>query len=403
MVNPSTNSVPFVSAELTPSVWLRDIHLTSFRSYGQLSLSLDQGSVVLIGPNGAGKTNLLEAISLLSPGRGLRRAKTMQLPRRSAGCEAQDQSAAWSVAARVETPDGPLAAGTGVPPGAEGDSPRRVVRIDGEYASQMALAERFAVSWLTPDMDAVLGAAPSERRRFLDRLVIAFDPAHAGRLQRYEKASRQRGRLLDEGAGDNHWFDALEAQMAEAGVAIIAARQALVAALDREAAEPLPSFPSARLKLEGMAETWLEDMPAVDVEDMIRREASAARCNGERGLPGPSGSLLTVTHSGTGQTAELSSTGEQKALVISVILAHARLQARRLQRPPLLLLDDIASHLDAERRSALYDLTAELAGQVWFSGTDENLFQPMSSTAQFVFLDAGGVIRPAAPDMRSVS
>jgi DNA replication and repair protein RecF len=120
-------------------------------------------------------------------------------------------------------------------------------------------------------------------------------------------------------------------------------------------------------------------------------------------LPGPSGSLLTVTHSGTGQTAELSSTGEQKALVISVILAHARLQARRLQRPPLLLLDDIASHLDAERRAALYDLTAELAGQVWFSGTDENLFQPMSSTAQFVFLDAGGVIRPAAPDMRSVS
>jgi DNA replication and repair protein RecF len=403
MVNPSTNAVSFQSAKLTPAVWLREIQLTSFRSYERFSLRLDQGSVVLIGPNGAGKTNLLEAISLLSPGRGLRRAKAMQLPRRNTVELSQDQSTIWSVAAQVETPNGPVAAGTGVLPGGESDNPRRVVRIDGEYASQMALAERFSVSWLTPDMDAVLGAAPSERRRFLDRLVIAFDPAHAGRLQRYEKAARQRGRLMDEGAGDRHWFDALEAQMAEAGVAIIAARQALVAALDKEAAEPLPSFPSARLKLEGLAETWLETMPAVDVEDMIRREASSARLKGDRGLPGPAGSLLTVTHSGTGQTAELSSTGEQKALVISVVLAHARLQARRLQRPPLLLLDDIASHLDAERRAALYDLTSELAGQVWFSGTDRTLFQPKAGEAQFVFLDACGAIRPAAQDMRSVS
>jgi len=403
MVNPSANAVPFLSADPGPSVWLREIQLVSFRSYDQLSLTLDHGAVVLIGPNGAGKTNLLEAISLLSPGRGLRRAQAMQLPRWQPDSKVEDHPQPWSVSARIETSDGPVKAGTGVLPHAEGENPRRVVRVDGEYASQMALAERFAISWLTPDMDAVLGAAPSERRRFLDRLVIAFDPAHAGRLQRYDKAARQRNRLLEEGGKDSQWFDALEAQMAESGVAIIAARQALVWALDAEAALPLPSFPSARLKLEGLAESWLETMPAVDVEDMIRREASASRLRGERSLPGPSGSLLTVTHSGTGQTAELSSTGEQKALVISVVLAHARLQARRLQRPPLLLLDDIVSHLDAERRASLYHLTSELAGQVWFSGTDQGAFQPMPGRAQFVFLDNHGATRPAARDMRSVS
>jgi len=403
MVFSSTNSVPLASARLTPSVWLREIQLTSFRSYDSFALALDAGPVVLIGPNGAGKTNLLEAVSLLSPGRGLRRAQALHLPWRAAGKSSPPSSCSWSIAALIETPDGPVRAGTGVLPRTAGENPRRVIRIDGEYASQMALAERFAISWLTPDMDGVLAAAPSERRRFLDRLVIAFDPAHAGRLQRYAKAARQRNRLLEEGRGDAHWFDALEAQMAEAGVAIIAARQALVTALDREADEPLPAFPSARLKLEGQAEAWLESMPAVDVEDQIRREARAARLRGERALPGPSGSLLTVVHSGTGQTAEISSTGEQKALVISVVLAHARLQARRLQRPPLLLLDDIASHLDAHRRAALYDLTAELAGQVWFSGTDQSLFQPMASAPQFVFLDHDGAICPDLRDMRSVS
>lgn len=370
------------------SVWVSSISITGFRNYDALSLSFSGQPVVLVGANGAGKTNLMEALSLLAPGRGLRRAKTARLQRQSPLTGA---AAGWSISARVETPEGPFQAGTGVLSEGAGESPRRVVRIDGVDQSQMALAERLAVSWLTPEMDSVLAASPSEKRRFLDRLVIAFDPAHAGRLQRYEKAARQRSRLIEDRISDDHWFDALEMEMASSAVAIIAARKALVAALDTEAAEPVLAFPSARLTLEGEAETWLDKMPAVDVEDRLREEARLARKRGDRALPGASASLLRVFHSGTGQDAELSSTGEQKALVISIILAHARLQSQRLGKPPLLLLDDIASHLDRRRRESLFELAAGLKGQVWFSGTDLGLFAPMLGQAQVVSLSSGRV------------
>ncbi|MGC6485770.1 MAG: DNA replication/repair protein RecF [Candidatus Puniceispirillales bacterium] len=371
------------------SVWVSGISLTGFRNYDQLSLAFNGQPVVLAGANGAGKTNLMEAISLLAPGRGLRRAKTARLKRQS---PLSGPPEGWSISARIETPDGPFQAGTGIRADDDAENPRRVIRLDGVDQSQMALAERLAVSWLTPEMDGVLAGSPSERRRFLDRLVIAFDPAHAGRLQRYDKAARQRNRLIDDKITDDHWFEALETEMASSAVAIIAARKALVAALDQEAAEPLPAFPSARLRLDGDAEAWLDAMPAVDVEDRLRDEARMARRRGDRSLPGASASLLRVTHSGTGQEAELSSTGEQKALVISVILAHARLQGQRLGKPPLLLLDDIASHLDRHRREALFELAAGLEGQVWFSGTDLGLFAPMLGQAQVISLSSGRVV-----------
>lgn len=377
-------------------VWIAGLSLNGFRNYDTFSVQLDGAPVVLVGANGAGKTNLMEAISLLAPGRGLRRAKTEQFKRRS---PVSSGAQGWSISAHIETPDGPFQAGTGViadhaldlqpRDNQPRDNQRRVIRIDGIDQSQMALAERLAVSWLTPEMDDVLAASPSERRRFLDRLVIAFDPAHTGRLQRYEKAARQRNRLLENQTGDEHWFEALESEMASSGVAIIAARQALVSALDQEASEPLPAFPSARLSLAGEAERWLETMPAVDVEDRLRQEARQARRNGSKTLPGAAASMLEVYHSGTGQEAELSSTGEQKALVISVILAHARLQARRLGKPPILLLDDIASHLDRHRRETLFELAGELKGQVWFSGTDLGLFAPMLGRAQVISLSSG--------------
>ena len=374
------------------AVWISAINLTGFRNYDQLSLHFDGQPVVLVGANGAGKTNLMEAVSLLAPGRGLRRANTAQLQRRS---PVSATAAGWSISARIETPEGPFQAGTGMRAEDISEKPRRQIRIDGVDQPQMALAERLAVSWLTPEMDDVLASSASERRRFLDRLVIAFDPAHTGRLQRYEKAARQRNRLLDDKIVDDHWFDALEVEMASSGVAIIAARKALVEALDQEAALPVPAFPSARLVLEGAADDWLDNMPAVDVEDRLREEARMARQRGERNLPGAAASLLRVFHSDTGQEAGLSSTGEQKALVISVILAHARLQARRLGKPPVLLLDDIASHLDRYRREALFELAAGLKGQVWFSGTDLGLFAPMLGQAQVISLSSGRVAENA--------
>ena len=395
LVSPSICPGPDLGQASTTEVWLAELALSDFRNYDSLRLELDHRPVVLTGPNGAGKTNLMEAVSLLAPGRGLRNAKTARLARESRVAVADSGGGAarpWAVSAKVETADGPFRAGTGVTANAEaGEKPRRDIRVDGEAASQSDLAERMAVSWLTPEMDQVLASPPSERRRFLDRLAFAFDPAHSGRLRRFEKAARQRNRLLGEGRGDDTWLDALEAEMASSGVAIIAARMALVEALDREASLPIPAFPSARLRLEGQAEDWMGRMPAVDVEDRIREEARSLRGTGAKSVPGAGGSVLVATHSGTGQDAEGSSTGEQKALVVSVVLGHARLQARRLTRPMLLLLDDIASHLDGYRREALFELVGSIPGQVWFSGTDAGDFRTVLRSGQDVPIEGGRV------------
>jgi DNA replication and repair protein RecF len=329
----------------------------------------------------------------MAPGRGLRRAKRDQfmLNAKAAKPLVSDtaQSWRWAVSCEAVTELGAFRAGTGED--MQQENSRRMIRIDGEAASQTALAERLAISWLTPDMDSILGGSPSERRRFLDRLVIAFDPAHAGRLSRYDRAMRQRNRLLEDRAEDR-WLCAVEQELAETGVAIIAARQAMVDALDHEASIPVAGFPAARLAMTGTAESWLKDMPAVDVEDRILAAARHQRQNGEMNMPGAHNSLLEVQHSQTGQMAETSSTGEQKSLVISVILAHARLQNQRLSRPPVLLLDDIVSHLDAERRLALFELTAALPGQVWFSGTDSISFAPISRDANVIHLDKGQMV-----------
>ena len=386
-----------------PEIWLAALRLQCFRNYQSLQLELSDQHIVLCGENGVGKTNILEAISLLAPGRGLRRAKTNLLlykpPYASFYKEAMDDeilSDSWSVSAEVMTEDGMLKVGTGKSESEQGENGRRIVKVNGAFSSQMALAEHFAVSWLTPEMDGVLAASPSERRRFLDRLVIAFDPAHAGRLQRFEKLYRQRNRLLEDGAGDKGWFEALEAQMAESGVAIIAARQSLIFALNAEIKTQRSLFPAAQLTLEGDVETWLETMPAIDVEDRIKKEAKVNRLAGNTNMPSPMMSLWHVTHSGTGQTAMMSSTGEQKALVISVVLAHARLQDTRLQLSPILLLDDIASHLDQQHRKALFELTEGLRGQVWFSGTDADIFDEISGRAKVIHIKGGQIARRAS-------
>lgn len=400
--HPSAIAAPKQPASTLAITGLR---LQNFRNYSGCHLALSglppvsmgrSSSVVLVGANGAGKTNMLEALSLLAPGRGLRRAKADLLSRQSSPSK-DTGNAIWSIAAELETTEGPLRLGTGTMLQDDGGAGRRIIKINGEFSSQSVLAEHLAVSWLTPDMDGVLAAAASERRRFLDRLAIAFDPAHSGRIQRYEKAYRQRNRLLEEGQQDQSWYEALEQQMAESGMAIIAARQAMVDALDVEASMPLPSFPSARLRLDGDVETWLKIMPAVDAEDRIKTEAKANRLNGSTTMPGPMNTVLTVSHSKTGQDAELSSTGEQKALVISVVLAHARLQTKRLKRPQLLLLDDIVSHLDETRRRTLFELTADFTGQVWFSGTDAEVFATMQNDHDIVLIEDGDVVDLPSP------
>ena len=380
--------------------------LTDFRNYRAARLALGTELVVVTGPNGAGKTNLLEAISLLAPGRGLRGARLTEIARRTetdrrqaAACAGAAAAAPglWAVAATIIVRRGALRLGTGHDP-ADGD--RRLVRIDGESArSQAALGQEVAILWLTPAMDRLFADGPGGRRRFLDRLVLALDPAHAARVGAYEQALRERARLLRAAfstnrPADSAWLAALEGVMAAQGVAVAAARREAVQRLDHACAESRGPFPRARLVLAGTVEDWLDQMPALAAEAKFAEALAAAR-RGDAvaggAAVGPHRCDLRVTLAQNETAAADASTGEQKALLISIMLAHAELQRALRGEPPLLLLDEVAAHLDANRRGALFEILAGLASQVWLSGTDEALFAPLRCRAQFLAVCDGAV------------
>jgi len=363
--------------------------LTDFRNYREARLTLGTEPVVLTGPNGAGKTNLLEALSLLAPGRGLRGAKLTEIDRRPEP-GGDHCNSGWAVAAVVATRGGALRIGTGRD---RTVSERRIVRIDGEpVRGQAALGERLGVAWLTPPMDRLFLEGPSGRRRFLDRLVLGLDPAHASRVSAYEQALRERSHLLRDGPADRAWLAALEEVMAEQGVAVAAGRRDTVQRLDRICAEARGPFPRARLTLVGGVESWLEEVPALAAEARFAAALAANRqSDGQAGgaAIGPHRSDLAVSLAEKGIAAEFASTGEQKALLIAILLAHAALQQATRGEPPLLLLDEIAAHLDASRRAALFEALVRLDSQAWLTGTDAALFAPLRYDAQFLSVHDG--------------
>jgi DNA replication and repair protein RecF len=378
---------------------VRQLRLTDFRNYRQLRLDCDMAPVVLVGANGAGKTNLLEALSFLVPGRGLRRARLDEVCRRQIGPKRggdEPDPTAWAVAATLDTPDGRLAIGTGLEPAKnEASLPRRVVRIDGRpAASQTALGLLVAAVWLTPQLDRLFLDGPGERRRFLDRLVTALHPEHAGDVAAYENALRQRARLLGEGNRDPHWSTALEDTMARHGVALAANRADTVQRLDAAARLGVGPFPRASLAMAGEIDNWLASMAALDAEDRLRAALAAGRArDAEAGTTscGPHRSDLAVRHLDLDLPAAEGSTGQQKALLVSIALAHTRLVALSRGRPPLLLLDEIAAHLDAERLAALFDEVVALGVQSWMTGTDADLFKPLAGRAQVLRVADGSI------------
>ena len=390
--------------DVETGVWLSRLLVTQFRCYDQVELLLEAAPVVLTGPNGAGKTNLLEAISFLSPGRGLRRARLSEIDRRLPGRDAMQAGAnPWAVAATVMTPDGPRDLGSGrdsaSESGADGNAgrERRLVKIDGAPArGQQALAALLSVVWLTPQMDGLFREGAGGRRRFLDRLVYGFDPEHSARCNAYEHALRERARLLKSGRGDAAWQASLEESMASRGVAIAAV---ILGVCPRTAGVlPLRLGGQAELGLAGAVEDWLRAGPALAAEDRLREGLAARRRQdadaGGAGL-GPHRSDLLATHKAKGVTAELCSTGEQKALLIAILLAHARLLTLQRGAAPLLLLDEVAAHLDAARRAALYEEIHSLGAQAWLTGTDAADFEGLQGRAQFFCIN-DGAIRPAA-------
>ena len=368
---------------------LLSLTLTDFRSYDRAALETDGRSVFLFGPNGAGKTNLLEAISLFSPGRGLRGVAIAELGRRTPG---EAVGRAWSVSARVQTGEEETRIGTGVEaPGAA----RRIVRIEGETVPPGRLGDLIRPIWLTPAQDRLFLEGPSERRRFFDRLVFAAEPAHAIHASAYERAMRERGRLLGEPGPDPAWLTALEAQMAESGALMATARartlQALQAEVDARAERP---FPQAELQLTGdwekLAASGLE-APEIQarlapaLERARDRDAAAGRA-----LTGPHRGDLAVVHREKDRPAAECSTGEQKALILNLVLAHAARLSRAESSPnPILLLDEAAAHLDARRRAGLFDEIEALGLQAFLTGVDEQLFEDLKGRARGVRVDAG--------------
>ncbi len=370
---------------------IRRLTLTDFRNYAGLRLATDARLIALSGANGAGKTNILEAVSLLAPGRGLRGAPFDELPR-------QGGPASWAIAAELETPDGPVSIGTGWSGQSEaGDGGGRLVVIDGEVQkSSGALGHHMRALWLTPAQDRLFAGPASERRRFLDRLVAAFDPEHGSRILVFEKVMRERNLLLEEPRPDPAWLSSLEARMAEAAVAISAARLVGLEALQTHISEgrDASSFPWADVSVDGEIESLVAAKPAVQVEDEYRsilRDSRGLDRAAGRTLRGPHRSDLVVAHGAKQMAAGQCSTGEQKALLIGLVLAQARAVKALAGFPPILLLDEIAAHLDRARRKSLLEALTALGAQSWMTGTDAQLFDAIGDQGAIFHVEDGQV------------
>jgi DNA replication and repair protein RecF len=373
---------------------IRRLSLSNFRSYRAASLAVDAQLCVLVGPNGAGKTNLIEAISFLAPGRGLRRATLDEVA-------FAEGNGAWAVAAEVEGAAGLATLGTGIEqPAADATTLSRKTRIDGEpVSSTTALTDHVSIVWMTPAMDGLFGGPASERRRFLDRLVLAIDGTHSTRVNALERSLRSRNRLLEQPGADPHWLDAVEHETAEVAIAVAAARaeavRRLAAALSRDRDSVSP-FPWAGISLSGWIENALLEQPAGDVEDRYRvvlRENRGRDAAAGRTTDGAHLTDLEVLYGPKGIAAAQASTGEQKALLIGLVLAHAGLVAEMTRFAPLLLLDEVIAHLDPGRRAALYDALAALDAQVWMTGADPAPFADIKDRAQ-VFAVSPGRVAP---------
>jgi DNA replication and repair protein RecF len=365
---------------------VRRLILQDFRSYPALDVRFGADLVAFTGENGAGKTNLLEALSLFSPGRGLRRAELGECVRVGA--------AGFSVAIELEEDGETRPMGLGFSAGANG--PERVNRIDrAPVASARNFADHLRLVWLTPSMDPLLSGPASERRKFLDRLVLAIDPAHGARVSQFERALRSRNKLLEEGGRNGPWLDALEREAAELGVAIAAARVECVSRLgaailaERDDASP---FPWAGLALQGEVETQVAGGPALEAEERYRavlRDNRARDSAAGRTLIGPHLADLEVMHGPKGAPAERASTGEQKALLVGIVLAHARLVADMSGIAPIALLDEIAAHFDPRRREALFAALQRIGGQTFLTGADPAPFATLAGARYEV---AGGEV-----------
>lgn len=369
--------------------------LTNFRNYRSAAFDPGADAVVLVGPNGAGKTNLIEAISFLAPGRGLRRAALDEIA-------FSESDGSWAVAAEIEGALGLATLGTGLErPLDNGAVLARKFRIDREPAASAAsFADHLRVVWLVPAMDPLFTGPPSERRRFVDRMALAVDAEHGSRVNALERALRSRNRLLEEARPDAHWLEAVEHETAELAIAVAGLRVETVRRLQGVlSGRRIAAFPPAEIALAGWMEELMAVHPARDVEERYRavlRDNRARDAAAGRTLDGPHLTDLAVSYAAKGIAAAAASTGEQKALLIGLVLAHARLIAEMTGFAPIVLLDEIVAHLDPQRRAALHAELAALGAQVWMTGADPALFAEVAEQAAVIEVHSGVLSRRAA-------
>lgn len=362
--------------------------LTNVRNYRSAVLEAGARTIALVGPNGAGKTNLIEAISFLAPGRGLRRATLDEVA-------FSEGDGSWAVAAAIEGALGLATLGTGIErPLEDGAGAVRKFRIDGEPAtSAAAFADHLRVVWLVPAMDTLFAGAPSERRRFLDRLTLAVDAEHGSRINALDRALRSRNRLLEEPRPDAHWLDAVEHETAELAVAVAGSRVETVRRLEAVlASRKDAAFPSAEVALDGWMEKLIPAHAAGEIEERYRavlRDNRARDAAASRTLDGPHLTDLAVRYAPKGIAAADASTGEQKALLIGLVLAQARLIAEMTGFAPVLLLDEVVAHLDPARRASLQTELSQLGAQVWMTGADPALFAEIAAGAALIDVESG--------------
>ena len=371
--------------------YIEQLVLTNFRNYAQLSLSLHSRPVVLTGANGAGKTNILEAISLLSPGRGLRRAKLKEIEKFHTTDGLSSQS--WGIWSQfIDTQGQQHSIGTGISRQAEGQE-KRVVRFNGNNVDHSYLLDYLSILWITPELDRIFVESKHNRRRFLDRLIINFDPEHRSRIQQYEKIMRQRAFLMRSQKNDESWLSIIEQQMVELGTAIAATRLHFIEQLNKICTDNTP-FPQAKVFFLGKIEEALHNKKALDVEEYYAAELKSNRAlDAQSGIThfGPHRSDWGVEFFAKRLSASHCSTGEQKLLLLSVVLAAVRLIVQQKEHLPILLLDEVTAHLDDTYRQALFEMVSYLGLQAWFTGTDRNYFKGLKSTAQFYKINNGHV------------
>ena len=382
------------------TLFVEKLNLSNFRCYEKLSVKVDRGPVVLTGPNGSGKTNILEAISYLVPGRGLRGAKYTDLTFTSLSSKPDvsqpikegrpdiDNPLKWAISGKICFNGLFTDIGTGLEQKSEVNlKTRRVVKIDGKNCgSQSLLGHYLSALWVTPSMDRLFAEGAAGRRRFVDRLVVGLDPEHSTRVTEYESCMRGRNKLLKEGAYNKEWLSSLEETMVTSGVALTASRMDMIEKLNKVTREKYGVFPAAELGMTGKLEGWLFDLPAIEVEDKYRQSLLDTRqydCHSGVTDLGPHKSDLAVLHRKSGMEASKCSTGEQKALLIRIVLAAATLQHEEKSRMPIMLLDEVGAHLDKLRRSELFSIIGDMGVQAWMTGTDRSLFENSGTDTQY--------------------